>query len=310
MKTVAILLALLGLALPAPRADTVTLLSGEIVDGEIVAESPAEYRVRVANADYTITSVRVIAPAEVKSVARDNPAQKAERAAYEAVCDYRLQADREQPFARCQQAVAALEDFLKQYPRAASAPRVKSQLTGWQDELAHVSQGLAKFQNRWLTPAAKPAAVREAWRAAQRQTIQRQAQQLRRQIAEWTERTQTFSNALVEAKQNLATATKALADLRDFTSPVTGYRLVGDPYPSYVSGGAFYFGGGTGYWEQYVAGERVFVHPARPGYEQRVLDYQNRVDKDRADLAEAQRQLAGLRAQLAKTETALAALAK
>ena len=58
-------------------ADTLTMTSGEHLTGAITAETNGTYQLRIANADYSISSVRILPTNEVTAVVRDTPEQKA-----------------------------------------------------------------------------------------------------------------------------------------------------------------------------------------------------------------------------------------
>ena len=109
-------------------ADTLTLTSGENLIGAITAETNGTYQLRIANADYSIGSVRILPTNEVTAVVRDTPEQKAARADYETICRYRLQADREQPPAQCERVVTMLQQFLQDHPDNLVTPRVRDEL--------------------------------------------------------------------------------------------------------------------------------------------------------------------------------------
>ena len=61
---------------------TVTLNSGEVMEGTIISETDVEVRLEVTNEKRTISSTRVIPKAEVKSITRDTSEQKIHQTAY------------------------------------------------------------------------------------------------------------------------------------------------------------------------------------------------------------------------------------
>lgn len=292
-------------ALLRATADTLTTTTGETLTGTIAAEADGAYQLRMANDDFSITYVRVIPTNEVASVVRDTPQQKAARASYETICRYRLQADREQTTAQCERAIATMKQFLQEHPDNPFAPRVRATLPAWEDELAHINRGEAKFQNRWMTLAAKQTAVAEALRQARLQTGQATAENLRTQIAKEEAYRTEVANALNVAERNLAASEQFLANLRDYTEPTYEYRPVGG-YPQAIPMNRGYFVWSPPFWEKVVSGEKVVVNPQRGTAEKRVRDYQTSVNEYRSALESTNRRLVDLRAKLTLTEAALA----
>ena len=287
-------------------ADTLTLTSGENLIGSITAETNGTYQLRIANADYSISSVRILPTNEVTAVVRDTPEQKAARADYETICRYRLQADREQPPAQCERVVTMLQQFLQDHPDNLVTPRVREKLTLWADELAHVSRGEVKFQNRWLaSPTAKAVAVREAAQQARLQAEQIGAEKLRKQIAKEAAYRTEVAKMLTAAERDLATAEQFLAGLRDHTEPVYEYRPASG-YPQAFPTRNGYFLWTPPLWAPYVTDEKVFVNPQRADSEKRVLDYQNSVNDYRSELASIDHRLIDFRVKLTQTEATLA----
>ena len=286
-------------------ADTLTLTSGENLIGAITAETNGTYQLRIANADYSISSVRILPTNEVTAVVRDTPEQKAARADYETICRYRLQADREQPPAQCERVVTMLQQFLQDHPDNLVTPRVREKLTLWADELAHVSRGEVKFQNRWLaSPTAKAVAVREAAQQARLQAEQIGAEKLRKQIAKDAAYRASVAKLLTGAERDLADAEQFLAGLRDHTEPIYEYRPVSG-YPQAFPTRNGYSLWTPPLWTPYVTDEKVFVNPQRADAEKRVQDCQNSVADYRAELAGIDQRLTDLRAKLTQTEAAL-----
>ena len=297
--TIALLFAVL---LPV-AADTLTLVTGEKLEGQIVTETPDEYEIRLANEDFTIVHVRPIPVTNATSVVRDTPQQKAARQNYETLCRYRLSPDQEQTAKQSGQVIAAMEKFLAGSPDAAN---VRTKLTAWQNELANVSKGLVKFQNRWMTPADKAIAVRAARQQAQLQTAQTTIEKFRRQIPLLVTEYAGLTNALASAQQNLALSEIELGSLQDFVQPEFSFRPVGGR-PQAIIYGNSYSVWSPPFWERYVSGEKITIHPGRANQQQRVRYYQDQVSSYRIDIETAERKLAELRAKLAQAEAALAA---
>ena len=289
----------------ALRADTLTLTSGATLTGSITGVTNGAYRLRMANDNYSIIYVRILPTNEIRSVVRDTPVQAAARAAYEILCGDQLQADREQSSAQCARVVAALNQFLHDYPDHPVAPQVWEKLALWADELAHVTAGEAKFQNRWMSPAAKAATVRDAVHQARLQAGQTAAEKLRQQIARDDADRTEVTNLLAVAERNLAAAEQFLAGLRDTTEPVYEFRPAGGgPLAVPTRNGLFLWT--PPFWDRYVSEEKTTVNPQRATAEKRVLDCQAAATRYQSELESIDRRLIDLRAKLSETEAALA----
>jgi hypothetical protein len=302
---VAIVLLLASLR-PA-TADILTLITGEQLEGEIVAETPAEYQLRLANDDFTIVHVRPVPATNVTAVVRDTPQQKTARQTYETLCRYRLHPDRELPAKHCEAAITVMQQFLTDYPDAPTADSVRQKLAFWKTELTNVTNGLAKHHNRWMTPADKQTAIRLAHRQAQLRTAQSSITQFRRQLTALDTQFVSLTNALVTAERDLVLSTFELSRLQDFVQPEYSFRPVGGA-PRAIIYGNHYQVWSPAYWEKYVSGEKVTVHPARAGYQRRVGDLQLRVSSYRTEIQTIEDRRTAVRARLAQAEATVAAL--
>jgi hypothetical protein len=287
------------------HADTLTLTTGEKLEGQIVSETPDEIQIRLANDDFTIIHVRPIPATNVTAIVRDTPEQRAARQEYEALFRYRLHPDQEQPAKQCEAAIAAMQKYLTGHP----APRIQKKLTAWQTELANVTNGLAKYQNRWMTPAEKQTAQRQSYRQAQLQATQTSIAALRRQLAARDAQFSSYTNALVAAERDLVLAQFELSRLQDFVQPEFSYRPVGGA-PQAIIYGNHYQIWSPAYWEKYVSGEKITVHPARASYQRRVGDLQLQLSNYRNEIQTIENKRNDLRPILAAAETALATLSK
>lgn len=298
MKIVAVIVLLAAVA----HADTLTLVNNETLNGEIVSETATEYRLRTANADYSITSVRVVPKSDVKAVVHDTPEQKAERAAYANLCRYRLNPDQEYTAAYYAQVIALHENFLANHRDCA---HVRTRLAAWKGELAQLNKGLVKHNNRWMSAGDKKAAIalaaQQARFAAARKNFDTQTQR----CADLEARHDNLSRDIVATTTSLEAAEANLANLHDFTEPVYEIRPSGgSPYAISTRNGPVVWS--PPFWERYMIGERVTRHPLRAYHEQEVLAARTRLDRLQAQLDETVRDIIAARADLEKAKAAFA----
>src|SRR3989442_12296863 len=77
--------------------DSVTLNSGEIMEGRIVSDSDTEVRIEVHNKNRTIFTTRTIPRSEIKEVHQLTAAQRQQAEAYDVLSRYKLNQNQEFP---------------------------------------------------------------------------------------------------------------------------------------------------------------------------------------------------------------------
>lgn len=300
MKSVAVIVLLAAAILPC-RADTLILTSGEILTGEIIAESATDYRVRIANANFTITTTRVLPKTDVKSVTRDTPEQKAHRVAYENLCRYNLNPNQEFFATYYSQVIALMEKFLATYPDDAA---IRTKLADWTTELAQLNKGLVKYNNRWLPSTEKAAAVKLALEQARLQTARKNTEKLQQRLTDLQAQQQDLNKNIETVTSDLDNAEAALANLQDFVDPTYEYRPIGGaPFALSSRYGPVIWS--PPFWERYIVGERVTRHPQRTYYEQKAAASRNRLARLQTDLEQTIRDIRTTRADLDKAQDAM-----
>jgi len=126
-------------------ADTITLKSGENVEGKITKETDKEITVEV-KISASITDERVLPKSDIASVERATP----DVVAYRAIAGYHLGVD---SLALEQYAapIEALRAFVRQYPDSTRVVIVKTILRSYEDEQMRVGRGDVKLDDKWLT---------------------------------------------------------------------------------------------------------------------------------------------------------------
>jgi len=129
----------------AAMADTVTLNSGETINGKISRESDKEIVVDVV-ISAGVTDEKIIPRSDVKSVSKTT----ADEVAFRGVKDLQPDTHSLQP-AAYPPVIKTLETFLKDYPQSSHAEEVKKTLETFKQELARVKAGELKWADRWYT---------------------------------------------------------------------------------------------------------------------------------------------------------------
>src|SRR5262245_23931006 len=120
---------------PLAFADTVTLRSGEVIEGAIQRENEKEIQIEVVKFNRTIFSLRTGYESEVKDVHRGSPERKAELVAYDVLQKYQLSPHQVHPSNYTVQAIARFENFLCEYPDSEFATDVRLRIAQWREDL-------------------------------------------------------------------------------------------------------------------------------------------------------------------------------
>jgi hypothetical protein len=107
-------------------ADTLTLASGEVVEGTITSETDAEVQAEITNESRTISFTRIIRKAEIKSITRDSPEQKIHQNLFSALDRYKLYPSQEFPEAQRAYEGALAKSKTASAPLTASQPQLLS----------------------------------------------------------------------------------------------------------------------------------------------------------------------------------------
>ncbi|MGC3991519.1 MAG: hypothetical protein QM796_17895 [Chthoniobacteraceae bacterium] len=137
----------LSLGLTALHADTITLKSGEKVEGKITAETDADVTVQV-KISAAITDERTISKSEIDKI--DKITEDTE--AYNTIKNFKTNDDHSYPLDSYDQMLTSLGAFIQQYPLSTHLADVKQQQAALIDEQARVQKGGLKFNGQWLTP--------------------------------------------------------------------------------------------------------------------------------------------------------------
>lgn len=151
-----IFVGLLVLAHPAPlKADTLTLKSGDILEGQIISETETQIEMRVSLYHGTIFSTRQVDKADVQSVVHETVEQKQEKAAYAALAKLTLNPNQELTKDQYATGIAAFEKFQAKFTNSTATAEISKRLADWQTEASNVASGKVKFAGVWMTPEEK-----------------------------------------------------------------------------------------------------------------------------------------------------------
>jgi len=152
------------------RADTVKLKNGTALDGEIVSEDASSLSILLQFAGGTITQTRRIDKADIATVIRWTPEQRAERQAtrdYENLQKYQLNPQDSYEIAYYDQVInGVFRAFQREYPNSPYTSKVTERIIEWKAERDLVAAGNVKFRGRW-SPAAEVAPLVERARGQQ-----------------------------------------------------------------------------------------------------------------------------------------------
>ena len=141
----ALSLLFLAAAVPSLWADTVTLKSGEKLEGKVLSETEQEVTIEY-KVTASITDSRTVPKAEVASIDKAG----ADDAAYAAVKNLQPGAS-SRPEETYVPIITALEGFLSTHAQSEHAPAVKTALEAFKEEQKRVAGGEVKNAGKWLT---------------------------------------------------------------------------------------------------------------------------------------------------------------
>src|SRR5580658_3974428 len=118
--------------------DTVTLNSGEVINGRVISETDSNVDVEVANAHHTIFTTHTFAKADIKEIHQLTPTQRQENADFDALGRYHLSPNQEFTSDQYAAVLADYDKFLTTYPHSEYLAKVTDRRTQWAFEKSQV----------------------------------------------------------------------------------------------------------------------------------------------------------------------------
>ncbi len=210
---------LLFLSTQAPlKADTVTLNSGEVLEGRILSETDTQIEIEASLYHGTILSKREVPKSDIRSIIRESVEQKQEKAALAALGNYTLNPNQELTKDQYAAGIAAFERFLATYTNSSSAAAVSKSLTDWRAEVSNVASGKVKFASKWMTPEEKRLQVERA----QRQVTQGALALIEKQLADLQAQRAILAESIAATQAKLTTARARLQSLQGTAGTASG----------------------------------------------------------------------------------------
>ena len=150
MKQVSLILSVVSLALITPatlsRAETVTLSTGETVEGKILSETNEQITIE-AKVSASITDERVIPKKDILKIQKTDP----EIGAFNAIKNIKLNPQSSLRIETYARDIAALNNYLASFPSGTHSTEAKATLDSFKEEQERVSKGEVKFLGKWLS---------------------------------------------------------------------------------------------------------------------------------------------------------------
>ena len=211
-------------------ADTVTLNSGEVLEGRIVSETDDQLMMEVALFSGTILTRREVAKADVKSIARESLAEKQEKAAYTALTKNALNPDQELGNDEYAAGIAAFQSFLAKYPNSSHADDVNKWIADWSAEASNIASGKVKFAGQWMSPEKKIAHAEQARQRAESESARNTLPTLKAHLADLQAQRAAAAASVTVVQAKLASAQAKLASIPEAHSS-SGTTAVGADRP-------------------------------------------------------------------------------
>ena len=128
------------------RAETVTLATGEKVEGKITSETETEVTLEI-KVSSSIKDERVIARKDIAKIEKVSP----EDTAFQEIGKFKIDPQSSLSPEGYDRIIGALKDFQASYPASAHLAEVKQTLANFQAEKTRVAAGEVKFFGKWLS---------------------------------------------------------------------------------------------------------------------------------------------------------------
>jgi chromosome segregation ATPase len=218
-----ILAGLLVLGHPAPlKADTLTLNSGEVLEGQILSETETQIEIEASFYHGTIFSTRQVNKSDIRSIVRESVVQRQEKAAYASLTNYTLNPNQELTKDQYAAGIAALEKFQAKYTNSTFAAEISKRLEDWRVEASNVSSGRVKFAGTWMAPEEKKVQAEHAQKQAEAQAAQNALQSLKSQLADLQGQRAQLAATIATTQAKLTAAQTKLPTLPDTTGSASG----------------------------------------------------------------------------------------
>jgi hypothetical protein len=196
-------------------ADTLTLKSGDVVEGQIISETETQIEIEASLYHGTIFSRRQIDKSDIQSIVRESLEQKQEKEAYAALAKFTLNPNQELTKDQYAAGIAAFEKFQAKFTNSTATAEINQHLVDWQAEASNVASGKVKFASAWMTPEEKKAQADHAQKQAAVQASQDALQSLKTQLTELQVQRAQLDATVTTTQAKQKTAQANLAGLAD-----------------------------------------------------------------------------------------------
>jgi len=218
-----VLAALLVLGHPAfLKADTLTLNSGEVLEGQILSETETQIVIEASLYHGTIFAKREVDKPDIRSIVRESVEQKQEKAVSASLTKFALNPNQELTKDQYAAGIGALEKLQAKYTNSASAAEISKRLEDWRAEASNVSSGKVKFAGAWMTPEEKKTQTERAQKQAEAQGAQTALQSLKSQLVDLQGQRAQVAATVAATQAKLAAAQAKLPTLPDATGSASG----------------------------------------------------------------------------------------
>jgi chromosome segregation ATPase len=284
------------------RADTLTLKSGEIVEGQIVSETETQIEIEASLYHGTIFSRKQVDKSDIQSIARETLEQKQEKEAYANLAKFTLNPNQELTKDQYAAGIAAFEKFQTKFTNSTAVAEINQHLVDWRAEAANVASGKVKFANAWITPEEKKAQADHAQKQAAVQASQEALQSLKTQLANLqVERAQLGAN-ITTTQAKLAAAQARLPTLPDTTAGSSYGTTVSTGGGRHDLAGRLTAGVTAPQQEQVTTGQVPVPNPEKSQLQTDVTFYQQQINQGQGTLANLDTKIKDIQTQIPQRE--------
>jgi chromosome segregation ATPase len=292
------------------RADTLTLKSGDVVEGQIISETETQIEIEASLYHGTIFSRRQIDKSDIQSIIRESPEQKQEKETYAALAKYTLNPNQELTKDQYTAGIAAFEKFQAKFTNSTDTAEISKRLADWQAEATNVASGKVKFASTWMTPEEKKTQADRAQKQTAVQASQGALQSLKTQLDDLQAQRAQLDATITTTQAKLKASQANLAGLTD----ASGGASAGSSGGRRDLAGRLTAGINTPHVEDTAAGSGTAPNPEKAQLQSEITLYQQQIGQAQTALASLDGKIKDIQTQIPQREqdskTALAQLSE
>jgi chromosome segregation ATPase len=283
------------------KADTLTLKSGDVVEGQIISETETQIEIEASLYHGTIFSRRQIDKSDIQSIVRESLEQKQEKETLAALTKFTLNPNQELTKDQYAAGIAAFEKFQAKFTNSTATAEINQRLVDWRAEATNVASGKVKFASTWMTPEEKKTQAERAEKQTAVQTSQEALQSLKTQLTDLQVQRAQLDATITTTQAKLMVAQAKLSTLPDTSGAASG-SAAGSGGGRRDLAGRLTAGISTPHPEEAEAGPSPAPNPEKGQLQGDITLYQQQMSQEQATLASLDAKIKDIQTQIPQRE--------